>query len=289
VLSITKDLVKIEYELKKVTPIIKWYNAVPGMNIQRFGSVMFLGPYFVGKKSTESLALRIEKKDSILFDLFKSHFDELWKNKDLTIDPSFISVYPELLDISNKYWDKRMYYVIGSSCSGKSTALEIASKLGYACIEWSDVLQEYCSNKGIDFSEENIRGEIKENGVHFFPYKIIEKLVGEFVKNQGGIKGYMISGSRNIEEVKCITNFFRADLSSAILINASDKVRYERHCSRNREHSNINNFIQTDKTNIVNMIKESVHFIELKQITIENEDIALNVFKQKIEGVLKDV
>jgi len=64
---------------------IKYYNAVSSTMIFRIDNVMFVGPYFHKIPSRTTITFKIEH-DTEIFNQYYRHFDELWNDKECTID-----------------------------------------------------------------------------------------------------------------------------------------------------------------------------------------------------------
>lgn len=288
VMEITKDFLKLTYKYKIKTPILKWYNAIPSMNIQRFDSIMYIGPYFVGKTSKKSIALRLED-NSILYNAFKEHFDEMWKNEELSFDPSYVEKYPALLEIPKKYRDHNVYFLTGATCSGKTTALEAAKKSNYIVVDWSNILDEYFLTQEINnYTNNDVIEKVKEKGIHFFPLKIMDRIIREYVNENGKISGFVIAGARNPYELFYLSTFFDSLKSKIVLILASDKARYARFCE-DRKIINFSNFLYDDDGCMFEFLAEKyIKFPEIQIITLDNNEITLREYKERIEEFFKN-
>lgn len=287
-MEIKEKILELTYKYKVKTPILKWYNAIPSMNIQRFDSVMYFGPYFAGKTSKKSIAISLEK-NSILYNYFKAHFDEIWDKEELSFDPSFVGKYPQLLEINKGYWDNYVYFLTGPTCSGKTTALETAKELNYIVVDWSNVLNEYFLTEGIDnYTNEDVIKKVKEKGIHFFPLKIMERIIGEYINKNGKINGIVIAGARNIYELFYLSAFFDSSKSKVVLILTSDKARYGRFC-KDREEINLSDFIYNDDARMFESLKEKYFkFSEIKIITLDNIGITLHEYNEEIKKIFKN-
>jgi len=285
-IEITRDFLKLTYDQKIKKPLLKWYNAIPSINIQRFDSVMYIGPYFVGKKSIKSFALRLEK-NSILYDSFKEHFDEMWSNNELTIDPSFVESFPKLLEVRKKYWENKVYFLVGATYSGKSTALEFAKKLGFITVDWSNVLEEYFKKEGVnEYHYEDVVDKVKEKGIHYFPLKVMNKLIDQYINGNGKAQGFVIAGARNYYELFYLSTFFEISKCKTIIILASDEERFKRFCIKKGENK-FSDFLYNDDKSIIESLNE--RFIKLsntKLAIIDNSSITKKEYEKRIKKVL---
>jgi len=288
VIEITKDFLNLTFQYKIKTPILKWYNAIPSMNIQRFDSVMYIGPYFVGKTSKKSIALRLED-NSILYNSFKEHFDEMWKNEELSFDPSYVEKYPALLTIPKRYWDNNVYFLTGATCSGKTTVLEVAKDLNYIVVDWSSVLRDYfLKQETNEYTNEDVINKVKEKGIHFFPLKVMDKIIREYVNKKGNTSGIVIAGARNLYELFYLSTFFDSSKSKIVMILASDKVRYSRFC-KDREMINLSKFLYNDDSCIIESLNEKfIEFKKIQIITLDNDEITLSDYNKKIIEIFKN-
>lgn len=288
VMEITKDFLNLTYRYKIKTPILKWYNAIPSMNIQRFDSVMYIGPYFVGKTSKKSVALRL-KDNSILYNSFKEHFDEMWKNEELSIDPSYIEKFPALLTIPKRYWDNNVFFLTGATCSGKTTALEVAKALNYIVVDWSSILRDYFFKQGNNgYTNEEVINKVKEKGIHFFPLKVMDRIIREYVDKKGKTSGFVIAGARNLYELFYLSKFFDSSKPNAVTILASDKVRYGRFCEC-RETINFSKFLYNDDASAIDSLNNRFFkFTKTQIISLDNNEITLNEYKKKVIEIFKN-
>lgn len=65
---------------------VRLYRAIPSVNICRIDDELFWGPFLVKKPSRMSPTL-IVKRGGTLFDSMSSHFEDLWSDSDLSVEP----------------------------------------------------------------------------------------------------------------------------------------------------------------------------------------------------------
>lgn len=76
---------KLNKENRKNNIQLKYYNALPLDYYNRIDNVVYMGPYWYGRTSQYTVSYRF-KGDSEGFSLYAKYFEELWNNKDLTVD-----------------------------------------------------------------------------------------------------------------------------------------------------------------------------------------------------------
>lgn len=63
---------------------VRLYRCLPSLNIFRIDNEVFWGPYLIGQPSRSNPTF-IAQKNGHLFPKFMAHFDEIWKNPELSI------------------------------------------------------------------------------------------------------------------------------------------------------------------------------------------------------------
>lgn len=65
---------------------VRYYQAIPSLNMLRAGNEMFWGPYIVGTQSRNMPTLLVEQ-GGFLFENLKGHFEKLWTDQNFSRDP----------------------------------------------------------------------------------------------------------------------------------------------------------------------------------------------------------
>ncbi len=65
---------------------VRWYTATPVTNILRMDDVMWVGPYFMKKRSRNAYVLEL-RKGGKLFDQYLEHFETVWDDPKLSCTP----------------------------------------------------------------------------------------------------------------------------------------------------------------------------------------------------------
>lgn len=65
---------------------VHWYTAIPVTNILRMDDIMWVGPYFMKKRSRNAYVLEL-KKGGKLFEQYLEHFETIWDDPKLSCAP----------------------------------------------------------------------------------------------------------------------------------------------------------------------------------------------------------
>jgi len=288
--EITADLADVVHRKKiKRQAIIKWYNAIPTVNIMRIDDVMYIGPYFVGKTSGSSVTLKLER-NTVLFNLFESHFDDIWNKEGLSIDPTFVSTFPGLLRLRRKYSEHKAVFLVGDSCSGKTTALEVAEANQYAVVDWSDVLREFFREEGREF-DFRIAGEtVRERGIHFFPHRIMNVLLSQYVSLGDSCRGFVVAGARNLRELCYLSTFFDRSLTKIVCLFASEEARRQRYNKREGKTMSRDAFLRFDDSTILWDLETEGIGSEIARTVrrIRNDTMSEGDFKKQMNALFQE-
>lgn len=66
---------------------IRWYKAIPTMNLFRMGDTMFIGPYFTDTRSRNSITLEL-RAGGKLYDRYVENFSRIWNDPTLSCEPN---------------------------------------------------------------------------------------------------------------------------------------------------------------------------------------------------------
>ncbi|MFC1604989.1 hypothetical protein ACFL5F_08180 [Planctomycetota bacterium] len=283
-LEITADLTDIVYRKKIKVPIIKWYNSIPTVNIMRIDDVMYIGPYFMGKPSGASVTLKLER-NTVLFSLFETHFNDIWNEEDLSIDPTFVKRFPGLLRFHRKYSEHKAIFLVGGSCSGKTTAIKIAEANLYAVVDWSDVLLDFFCKEGLELDSRTISDTVRQRGVHFFPHKIMDVLLPQYLKLGDNCRGFVVAGARNIRELCYLSTFFNRSLTKIVRLIATEETRRERYNRREGKAMSLDEFLSFDDSTILwDLESESLGSEIARTVqTIRNDAVSEEDFKEQMD------
>ena len=136
----------------------------------------------------------------------------------------------------------------------------------------------------INYNIEKIRRIVREEGIQFFPHKIMHNLLYEYVRLNGKTKGFIVAGARNIRELGYLSAFFEPERTYTFVISASHKTRYNRYNGdSSREHKNFEEFIEYDDTSILTDLQDCG--ITDQRMSIINND---HEDKAKFEGNIKE-
>ena len=67
---------------------VRWYNATPVTNILRMDDVMWVGPYFMKKRSRNAYVLEL-RRGGRFFEQYLEHFETIWDDRKLSCIPTF--------------------------------------------------------------------------------------------------------------------------------------------------------------------------------------------------------
>jgi inosine/xanthosine triphosphate pyrophosphatase family protein/dephospho-CoA kinase len=124
--------------------------------------------------------------------------------------------------------------VIGQSCSGKTTFGEhIAQNYSYQLIDASSIIRSFKNLDNFDSSFELASSLICKMGPDIVARKIIQLFGGQLINAND--QPLIVTGFRTIEEIETIRS--KCPNITIILVESSDKTRYERHIRRARDSS----------------------------------------------------
>jgi len=123
--------------------------------------------------------------------------------------------------------DQKVFVVVGHTCAGKTTFGEYAQNAGLNFVEASGVLRMIAQSEGLSDSDSFSLAQTTLD--QFGPDVVARKVVQLYPKID---RGLVITGFRTIEELE----FFKKHVASAqvVLIEASERTRYQRHLERGR-------------------------------------------------------
>ena len=118
--------------------------------------------------------------------------------------------------------------IVGPLCSGKDVTSQILSEEGFESISSGDAIRKDMKEKGIELTRENIQEFVRrmrrEEGLAYPANKFVKRII------EG--KDYVVSGFRNIEEVKEVK---KLKYCYIVAVDAPERVRFQRMKERNRE------------------------------------------------------
>ncbi len=129
---------------------------------------------------------------------------------------------------------RRIILIVGLPGSGKDAAARaIEEELGYKMLRMSDELLEELRKRGMPVTRENMRRVGIELRREMGP-SAVAKLVIRRIESMGGMRGFVVNGIRNLEEIEEFERRFGAEVIT-IAILASKGLRFLRQLKRGRE------------------------------------------------------
>lgn len=126
--------------------------------------------------------------------------------------------------------EQKLFVVVGHTCAGKTTFGEYAQSIGLTFVEASSVLRMIAQSKGLAEADpfQLARATLDELGSDVVARKIVQLYPRVD-------RGLVISGFRTIEELELIKKHIGN--AQVVLIEASERTRYQRHLERGRYES----------------------------------------------------
>lgn len=126
--------------------------------------------------------------------------------------------------------DQKVFVVVGHTCAGKTTFGEYAQNAGLNFMEASGVLRMIAQSKGLSDSDSF---SLAQTTLDQFGPDVVARKIIQLCPNID--RGLVISRFRTIEELE----FLKKHIAPAqvVLIEASERTRYQRHLERGRYES----------------------------------------------------
>lgn len=192
-----------------------------------------------------------------------------------------------------------IYGVAGANASGKDTVLEVLEEAGYHVFNASDALRKI-SKAALGSTQrggnDSPTGRIANAQRSLYPGGMVALGLIEYwarvlhMPEELHPKGIAIGSIRAVGEVKGLKNFG----GKLIAVNASVETRYNRIVKRARTyeaHISIEQFIEEEKAEMAVGETDPTKFgmaqvIEMADITIDNDQDDIAIFKDKIKQAL---
>jgi inosine/xanthosine triphosphate pyrophosphatase family protein/dephospho-CoA kinase len=206
----------VQYPWLTPTTFNGWF--VPDGALQRLGEMEF--------EASLSFDFRVKALISLM-----QRLEEL--NASINLGPAFYTVRRGNEPLAGQLLlpgsGQRVLIIVGHKCAGKTTLSDhLASRADTTVFEASTVLRDFAAECGVTLqSSESASLFLRQKGMD-----IIARKIGEYLElNSSSLR--VITGFRTIEELLYIRKKFPS--ARVILVEADEKLRFERHIRRARE------------------------------------------------------
>jgi inosine/xanthosine triphosphate pyrophosphatase family protein/dephospho-CoA kinase len=168
-------------------------------------------------RALEQLITRIEEYTAILNMPVSTHV----RRPDVGLDQMSLLPPPE---------DQKVFVIVGHTCAGKTTFGEYALKAGLGFVEASSILRMISDSAGLSNPDPFYLAQTVLE--RFGPDVVARKIIQLYPKIDNGI---VLTGFRTIEELELFKK--HVPHSQVVLIDASERTRFQRHLERGRYES----------------------------------------------------